>query len=137
MIVQNSVTDFNALVIVFCLETDEVKDELKSIDLIEILMNHRGSGGLYQCLKGLNYIINFSFSINEELQSVFRMVTIDIRLSEKGLKNYQRVLALVFEYMKITRDNWLKGREKQREFHLFHETKLMNKLSYDIYDVPE
>ena len=119
MIVMNSYTDLNRLFLCFFLENDEKRWAKKSLNLLMSLFNHKGQGGLYQCLKGLNYVSSCYSTISHEPRTAFRMFMLEIDLTESGMKNYKKVLALTFEYFKIVKDKWL----IKKNIDLFNECK--------------
>ena len=51
--------------------------------------------------------MTIDFSLNSEIKTAFKFYTFELSLTEKGLKNYKIVLALVFEYIRKVRDEWL------------------------------
>ena len=127
MIVMNSFADLNQLVLIFTFKRDFKIDATKSINLLYSLFNHRGQGSLYQCLKSLNYISSIRFSLNNELKTAFNFINFNLVLTENGIKNYKKVLALTFEYFRIVKDEWI---GKRQRIHLFEECKLIANLSY-------
>ena len=50
------------------------------------------------------------------------MFTIEIELTETGIQNYQKVIALVFEYLEIVKTQWLASGEP---LDLFKEAKIL------------
>ena len=56
MPVMKSFTDSNKIYMVWAIPAEAERFKKKSLELIETLVNHKGEGSLYQCLKGLNYI---------------------------------------------------------------------------------
>ena len=72
------------------------------------------------------------FTLNPEIQVAFRFISLELKLTEHGLKEYEKVLAIVFEYFKVVKDDWL----KEGTLDFFKESKLISDLSYKIYSVP-
>ena len=71
------------------------------------LIKHKGQNGLYSTLKKLNLIANIDLDENSLLQTSFRFISFELELTEFGLKNYKQVLALVFEYIRKIKDEWI------------------------------
>ena len=91
MIVVDSVTDLNKLILSFTVQKDpsgRFEHSKKSINLIFQLIDHRGEGSLFQCLKALNYVVEIETDTSDCLQTAFRLFTIEIELTETGLQNY-------------------------------------------------
>ena len=78
-----------------------------SLRLIQDLVQHRAEGSLYDALKGLNFAQDLIIDTNTSIQSPFRLLTLEIELTFEGLKNYKKVIAIVFEYFRIVREDWL------------------------------
>ena len=57
-----------------------------------------------------------------------------MELTDHGLKNSKKVLALFFEYIRKVKDEWLANGQT---LDLFNETKLMSQLNYDVYTPPD
>ena len=111
MIVQTSITDMDKLVLAFCLKTDpDISKQQKSLRLIANLIRHKGEGSLYSCLKEKNYISGLDIDNNNMMVTAFRFVTVEITLTELGLENYKKIIAVIFEYFKIVKDQWLAGK---------------------------
>ena len=85
-------------------------------------------------MKSLNYISNIDFRLNGEIKTAFRIISIEIDLTEKGITNYKKVIALVIEFFKVASEEWLADGQS---IDLFNECKTIAKLSYNIYNVPE
>ena len=85
-------------------------------------------------MKGLNLISSCQSILSSEPKTAFRLFTFEINLTDSGIKNYKKVLAIAFEYLRVVKDEWLTD---GKGVDLFNECKLISKLSYDIYSVPE
>ena len=68
--------------------------------------------------------------MNQPIVTPFRLLTLDFELTEQGILNYQKILALTFAYLKLVRENWL---TEGTMLDLFKETKTMSNLSFDVY----
>ena len=43
------------------------------------------------------------------IQTPFKMISVEFELSDTGIQNYQKVIAIIFEYLNIVKLQWLKG----------------------------
>ena len=120
MLVMNTVTDLNKMILTFSLPYDFERMSKKSYHFIFKLLGHKGEGSFYQCLKALNYVVNIEYDYNRSLCTAFRAFIIEIELTEQGIQNYQRVLALLFEYLRVAQEEWL---ATNAPLDLFNETK--------------
>ena len=94
--------------IVWTLEADTARQEKwKSSSLILSLLDNEGEGSLFQCLKALNYVRDIETDSPEGIDTPFWMISIEFDLTETGIANYQKVLALIFEYIRTVKDLWL------------------------------
>ena len=53
-----------------------------------------------------------------------RFITMEINLTEFGMMNYKKILAIIFHYFKTVRDDWMdpeKGQERDQIIPLFRE----------------
>ena len=108
------------------------------MNLLSVLIAHKGPGSLYQCLKGLNYIHGISCDQNGCCVTAMRFITMEIDLTQNGMKNYKKILAIVFEYFRTVHDDWLDPEKDRNEVvPLFKECQTIAKLSYDVYSVPD
>ena len=60
------------------------------------------------------------------------MFILEMELTDEGVTNYKKVLALIFEYMNIVCNQWL---AKNQSIDLFDEIKLVSDLSFDCFDM--
>ena len=72
------------------------------------------------------------FSLNPEISQAFRFLNLEVDLTEQGLINYEKVIAITFEWIRIAKDEWL----SRGNLDFFHEMKTVSDLSYKIYNVP-
>ncbi len=111
MIVQTSITDMDKLVLTFCMKTDpDISKQQKSLRLLRSLIRHKGGGSLYSCLKERNYISDLDIDNNNMMVTAFRFITMEMTLTELGLENYKKIIAVTFEYFQIIKDQWLAGK---------------------------
>ena len=85
-------------------------------------------------MKGLNFISSCHSTLSAEPRTAFRLFTFELDLTDSGMKNYKMVLAIVFEYLRVVKDEWLTD---GKGVNLFNECKLISNLSYEIYSVPD
>ena len=50
-----------------------------------------------------------SFELNSECETPFTLITISIKLTKVGMKNFKKVIAVVLEFFRIVREEWLEG----------------------------
>ena len=53
-----------------------------------------------------------------------------MNLTQRGIKNYKKVISLILEFFRAVRENWLKGNES---IDLFKESKMISDLSWKLY----
>ena len=105
----DSFTDRNNLMIVWAIPNDPAQTKSKSVELIRALFDNEGKGSLFQALKSLNYIQSQMSDIPNGIQTPFKMISVEFELSDTGIQNYQKVIAIIFEYLNIVKLQWLKG----------------------------
>ena len=59
------------------------------------------------------------------------MFILEWELTEEGVKNYKKVLALTFEYLNIISEQWLANGQP---LDLFNEIKLVGDVSFDCFE---
>ena len=64
------------------------------------------------------------------IQSPFRLCTLEIDLTFEGLKNYKKVIAIVFEYFRIVREEWLAD---GKQLLFFKEMQTISNLSWEVF----
>ena len=69
-----------------------------------------------------------------EILTPFMLISCELSLTNNGIKNYKKVLALFLEYFRVVRDEWLADGQP---IDLFKECKTIAKLSYDIFKIEE
>ena len=82
MITMETIADRNQMTLVFSLQADYERFEKKSLNLLYSLINHKGGGSLYQCLKSLNLITSIQIELNTEVMTAFRFITVGFKLTE-------------------------------------------------------
>ena len=75
--------------------------------MVQSLVGHEGEGSMYRCLHDLAYISALEVDLNDCIVTAMRFVTFELVLTETGLENYQKVLAIAFEYFRVVKDEWL------------------------------
>lgn len=69
----------------------------KPLDYYTHLFGHEGENSLLSYLKEQGYAMALSAGSDHEL-GVFSSFTVEVTLTQKGLENYEHVLAAVFKY---------------------------------------
>ena len=135
MIVLDSIADLNKITFIFSIPKDPERFEKKqSIDLIFGLLEHQGEGSLFNCLNELSLITKIESDKNTCKSSCYKFFTIEIELTEKGMKNYQKVIALFFEYLRKVKEEWLAN---EQTIDFFNEMKLISNMDYDVFSPPD
>ena len=62
------------------------------------------------------------------------MYSIEIELTELGKKDYQKVLAIVFEYLRLLKEVWLTQPDLPK---YFEEQQKIGRINYQVYTVPD
>ena len=103
------VADKNIMTLFFANPADVKHCETtKSYNLIYTLVNHKGEGSLYECLKQLHYITRINFCTNQnEIVTPFLLIGLQLTLTKDGAKNYKKVLAIILEFFRVVREKWL------------------------------
>ena len=60
---------------------------------------------------------------NDILKSAFKMFTVEFELTETGMLAYRELIALMFEYFRKIKDEWLEG---DKSLDLFEEHKIIS-----------
>ena len=100
----NATQDIHKVTIAFAIKNDFKLFYRRSMNLLSVLVAHKGPGSLYQCLKGQNYISRITCDQNGCCVTAMRFVTMEIAMTEVGLENYKKVLAIIFRYFEIVHD---------------------------------
>ena len=61
------------------------------------------------------------------------MVSTELQLTQHGMQNYEKVLALIFEYFRLIKDEWLAD---GKGISFFDELKVVNDLNFKVYSLP-
>lgn len=54
-----------------------------------------------------NYAIAVEVETNDLIRTPMRFITCSVNLTDKGLVCYDKVLAIIFEYFRLVREEWL------------------------------
>ena len=130
----NSNSEYNILLIVWDYENTGNVNHTNSLILIRELLIHKGKGSLYATLMERNYISEIEMDDNREIKTAFKLLTLELTLTDTGMKAFREILAIVFEYLRKVTEEWLADGQT---LDLFDEYRTLSKLSYDIYTVPE
>ena len=99
MVAFNSIKNSNSLNIVF---TFPKKDSLTSntaLNMISYLINHEEHDSLYQELKKLELILSMTSKVDASFKTIFYIFTISVSMTDKGLINYEQIIAYIFAYL--------------------------------------
>ena len=111
---------------------DEERISKNSLTMIQEILRSKAKGSLFSLLVKNNYANQIDVDPNDIFKSVFRLFTVEIDVTESGMLAYQEVIALVFEYFRKLKDEWL---DNGNTLDLFDEYKTVSQLSYDIFEV--
>ena len=106
-VLQNSYQDIQKIMFSWAIRNDDKRFDKNSMTLIRTLLDHKGKGSLFSCLTDLNYAQSFDLDENFCCKTAFRLFSMEIELSESGLLNFREVIALVFEYLRKIKEEWL------------------------------
>ena len=111
---------------------DEERIAKNSLTMLEQIFRSKAKGSIYALLAKLNYVTQIDVDANDILKSAFKMFTVEFELTETGMLAYRELIALMFEYFRKVKDEWLEG---DKPLDLFEEHKIISQLSYDIFTV--
>ena len=60
----------------------------------------------------------------------FRIINLEITLTDEGMQNHKKVLALFFEYMNKIEREWL---ARGKTLNIWKEEQMVSKIKYDVY----
>ncbi len=124
-----SIKDIRSLEMDF--PTIRLKDhqESKPSNILATVIGHEGKGSLLSKLKAEGLVLGLSAGGGYSHPNI-NSFTVNVSLTQKGLKNYERVLELVFSYI-----NYLK--ERGGEKYTYDERKTMAQINFDWKDPDE
>ena len=99
--------------------------------MLQEILRSKAKGSLFSLLVKNNYANQIDVDPNDVLKSAFRFFTIEIDVTESGILAFKEVIAIVFEYFRKLRDEWLNN---GNTLYLFDEHKTVSQLSYDIFE---
>ena len=67
---------------------------------------------MFDILKSLNYLQEVDMDPSTCMRTAFRFLTLELVLTQSGLQNYEKVLAIVFEYLRKIRNEWVPDGEE-------------------------
>ena len=88
LIVMDSNQDLNKICLFWMIENNWDKFSKKSLNLLDSMICHQGKGSIFNCLKQLNYASLIETDVNSDIKTAFRMYSIEIELTQSGIKNY-------------------------------------------------
>ena len=102
----------------------------QSLNLILSLFANKSEGSLLDCLKSLNYASDIETDDVTSIATAFKCISLEIYLTDTGLINYKKVLALVFEFKKKIEQEWLAD---GKPLDVWQEEMTVSKLKYQVY----
>jgi len=96
--------DLQHLILEWEIPQKYVNDSSHSIDLIAYVLNRAHKNSIISKLKQQNFATNFEIEV-EKLDNFHQLFSIQIELSEEGLKNINKVIGLVFSSIKNLKEN--------------------------------
>lgn len=105
----------------------------KTTYLINDLIVHEGKGGLYTFLKRQGLIDKIFGDDSNSQRGVLHQYVIDIRMTDKGMAQFQYVSACLFQFLSFA----LAQLKTMDSFSLFDEVQTMSLLSFDFYKIPD
>ena len=126
----NSFESTKMLNLLFTLYNDPEKDMAGYLQILVSLLSHRGQGSLYDLLTQENFVTEMDFDADTSIWTLKRLVTLQLTLTDKGLSCVDKVLAIVFEHIRLVREEWLAG---GKQIAFFEEMRLMNDAVWKIY----
>ena len=134
IIVFNSQKDKNKMMLYYYLPVDMKRRHNNSVYLINALFCQQGKGGVFQILKEKGLIININVYDNSSYISVTHQVYVEITLTDKGMRDYEKVLSIVSQYSNFLQVSLKDLIENNiQKFSLFEEVKRMNDISFHFY----
>ena len=118
------------MTLVFCMKNAIDAKQDAHLKMIIDFLNHRGEGTLYDILKSLNYLQEMDVDPSTCLRTAMRFMTVELVLTQTGLQNYEKVLAITFEYLRKVREEWLPEGE---EILFFKEQQKVGNFSWNVY----
>lgn len=112
MLVVNSQTSKNQITLVFCFENTIDPRQDAHLDMIIRLLNHQGEGTMFDVLKSLNYIQSMDIDPSRCMRTAMRFLTMEFVLTHTGIESYEKVLAIIFEYLRKVREEWMPNGEE-------------------------
>uniref|UniRef100_A0A915IFI3 Insulin-degrading enzyme n=1 Tax=Romanomermis culicivorax TaxID=13658 RepID=A0A915IFI3_ROMCU len=94
------------------------------------LLGHEGSGSLVFELKRRGWLVNDLVAAGQPLACGFASFSIEMELTEEGLKNLDEIIALFFEYLHVT----LKNIQPQEWIH--REVEKLNNIHFRFAENP-
>jgi len=117
-----TIKDLRKLKLIFPLAKTLHHYKSRPLGMLGFLVGHEGSGSLLSLLKMKNLASNLSAGGGISNKS-FSSFDVDIQLTEKGIKNYNKVIEYFFQYINLIRRTGLPK-------YVFDEVKLMSEIEY-------
>ena len=119
----NSQAEINKMLLSWDFHNDDERLAKNSLTMLEQLFRNKASGSLFALLVEKNYIHQIEVDENAILKTCFRLFTVEFEMTENGVIAFREVIALVFEYFRKVRDEWLVNDEP---LTLFEEYRTMS-----------
>ena len=89
---------------------------------------------MFDVLKSLNYIQSMDIDPSSCMRTAMRFLTMEFVLTHTGIESYEKVLAIIFEYLRKVREEWMPNGE---EIQFFKELQNIINLSWNVYQQPD
>ena len=129
----DSVCDANSVSLFWTLPHDAYDYQNKqSLILILSLLANESEGSLLSCLKSFNYASGVTADDVCSILTPFRLISFQLLLTEEGIQNIEKVLAVFFEYKRKLEEEWLAD---GKVLDYWQEEKTVSNLKYDVCSV--
>ncbi|CDW88765.1 a-pheromone processing metallopeptidase ste23 [Stylonychia lemnae] len=136
MIVFNSVKNTNNIQILFTFHKQNLQLTTQALYIISQLVGHEGKGSLYQNLKQNEQILSLHSRYDTQQKTLFYTFEVSLTLTEKGVIEYQNVVAGVFRYFKIILEK-IESTKDFDEFDFLRQIKQLSEVCFYYYKIPD
>ena len=105
--IMNANAETNNIMLCWDFKNDEPRQAKNSLTMLEQILRNKARGSLYAVLAENNYVNQIEVDANDIMKTAFKLFTVEIELTESGLLAYQEVIAIIFEYLRKVKDEWL------------------------------
>ena len=109
----------------------------KPADLIGHLIGHEASGSVLSVLKSRKYAMGLSAGVGDEGlsdASTHALFEVDVSLSKRGVRNWEEVVKVIFDYIGMLRGHFLDGDEECLPDWIYEELRDVASSSYRFAD---